>query len=176
MPNSVPANIEFTPMAKAHLPILRAWLAADHVRPWWGDPDDELRLIVDGEASGESKGYIVTFDGRKIGYVQSWYPASVDTKNDLWINDLPEGSIGIDITIGEIDAVDKGFGTEIIKAFCTKLYDENALHLIIDPDPENIRAVRCYEKAGFVRDKLIETSDGPALLMHHDRRTVEQAA
>jgi RimJ/RimL family protein N-acetyltransferase len=33
------------------------------------------------------------------------------------------------------------------------------------PDPANARAIRAYEKAGFVRDHLVETPDGTALLM-----------
>ena len=32
-------------------------------------------------------------------------------------------------------------------------------------DPENARAVRAYEKAGFLRDRLVDTPDGIALLM-----------
>jgi aminoglycoside 6'-N-acetyltransferase len=37
--------------------------------------------------------------------------------------------------------------------------------VVTDPDPENGRAVRAYAKAGFQRDRLVDTPDGPALLM-----------
>ena len=37
--------------------------------------------------------------------------------------------------------------------------------IAIDPAPDNRRAVRAYEKAGFVIDRPIETEEGPALLM-----------
>jgi aminoglycoside 6'-N-acetyltransferase len=37
--------------------------------------------------------------------------------------------------------------------------------MVTDPDPRNARALRAYEKAGFVRDRVVETPDGPALLM-----------
>jgi aminoglycoside 6'-N-acetyltransferase len=36
---------------------------------------------------------------------------------------------------------------------------------VIDPDPANTRAIRAYEKAGFSRDRLVDTPDGAALLM-----------
>jgi aminoglycoside 6'-N-acetyltransferase len=36
---------------------------------------------------------------------------------------------------------------------------------VTDPDPANARAVRAYEKAGFLRDRIVHTPDGPALLM-----------
>jgi aminoglycoside 6'-N-acetyltransferase len=35
----------------------------------------------------------------------------------------------------------------------------------VDPDPENARAIRAYEKAGFVPGKVQNTEWGPALLM-----------
>ncbi len=40
--------------------------------------------------------------------------------------------------------------------------------VVIDPDPGNERAIRAYEKAGFCRDRIVDTPDGPALLMVRD--------
>jgi aminoglycoside 6'-N-acetyltransferase len=40
---------------------------------------------------------------------------------------------------------------------------------VTDPDPGNGRAVRAYEKAGFEREGLVDTPDGPALLMVRNR-------
>ena len=40
-----------------------------------------------------------------------------------------------------------------------------APRVVTDPDPANLRAVRAYEKAGFGRDRMVDTPDGPALLM-----------
>jgi aminoglycoside 6'-N-acetyltransferase len=34
-----------------------------------------------------------------------------------------------------------------------------------DPDPDNVRAIRAYEKAGFYRNCPVDTPDGRALLM-----------
>jgi aminoglycoside 6'-N-acetyltransferase len=41
--------------------------------------------------------------------------------------------------------------------------------VVTDPDPENARAIRAYEKAGFEKRGLVETPDGRALLMVRDR-------
>ncbi|MGA9328511.1 MAG: GNAT family N-acetyltransferase, partial [Bradyrhizobium sp.] len=38
-----------------------------------------------------------------------------------------------------------------------------------DPDPANTRAIKAYERAGFRRDRVVETPDGPALLMMRDQ-------
>lgn len=38
-----------------------------------------------------------------------------------------------------------------------------------DPAPDNFRAIRCYEKAGFRRVGPIVTPDGPAMYMVRER-------
>jgi aminoglycoside 6'-N-acetyltransferase len=37
--------------------------------------------------------------------------------------------------------------------------------MVTDPDPANHRAVSAYEKAGFEKAHMVDTPDGPALLM-----------
>ncbi len=39
--------------------------------------------------------------------------------------------------------------------------------IIIDPTPDNKRAIRCYEKVGFKGIGEIETPDGTACLMEY---------
>ena len=54
----------------------------------------------------------------------------------------------------------------MIAAFVARLFEDPAVTKIqIDPDPENARAIRCYEKVGFRRVGVVDTPDGPALLM-----------
>jgi len=36
---------EFLPMSAADLPLVRRWLAAPHVREWWGDPGEQFALV-----------------------------------------------------------------------------------------------------------------------------------
>ncbi len=43
-----------------------------------------------------------------------------------------------------------------------------APRIVTDPDPANDRAVRAYEKAGFEKARMVDTPDGPALLMVRD--------
>jgi len=37
--------------------------------------------------------------------------------------------------------------------------------VLTDPDPTNARAIRAYERAGFRKDRMVDTPDGRALLM-----------
>jgi RimJ/RimL family protein N-acetyltransferase len=60
------------------------------------------------------------------------------------------------ITIGEKQLWDKGFGTDALKLISRLAFDKmnlNRLWLTVLVD--NPRAVRCYEKCGFVREGLL---------------------
>ena len=58
-----------------------------------------------------------------------------------------------------------GHGSAFVRAFAEQLLAAGTPRLVIDPDPANTRAIRSYEKAGFRRDRLVDTPDGVALLM-----------
>jgi aminoglycoside 6'-N-acetyltransferase len=61
--------------------------------------------------------------------------------------------------------VDRGHGSAFIRTFLERLFAAGAPRVITDPDPANARAIRAYEKAGFQSDRVVDTPDGPALLM-----------
>src|SRR6266446_4555981 len=71
----------------------------------------------------------------------------------------------MDQFIGELDMIDRGHGSAFIRSFIDRLLAGGASRVITDPDPANARAIRAYEKAGFCRDRLVETPGGAALLM-----------
>lgn len=45
-----------------------------------------------------------------------------------------------------------------------------------DPAPDNHRAIRCYEKVGFVQHGEIVTPDGPAIYMVQTRSDFKQSS
>jgi Acetyltransferase (GNAT) domain len=62
-------------------------------------------------------------------------------------------------------------GARMLREFAALLFEDAAVTKIQgDPSVDNPRAIRCCEKAGFVRRGLIETPDGEALLMVIERR------
>jgi aminoglycoside 6'-N-acetyltransferase len=149
------------------LPVLADWLTQPHVSKWWGEPNRELELIRTGRSSGEADGYVVYLAGQPMGYVQSWVPANFDEEE--WMQQQPEGTIGVDIFVGEPAVTGKGLGPAIIRQFCAKLIDDGAKRIIIDPDPANERAVSAYRKAGFRPLAEYPSPSGATLLMEFNR-------
>lgn len=79
---------------------------------------------------------------------------------------IPDGSIGIDQFIGEEEIINRGVGTNAIKMFVEMIMRErNPSSIILDPSPENKRAIRCYEKAGFKHYETKAGEEGLAYMM-----------
>ncbi|MBO6675733.1 MAG: GNAT family N-acetyltransferase [Rhizobiales bacterium] len=161
-------RFRFEPVTDNDKPMLRDWLSTPDAQTWWGDPDHEIKLIYDGEVTGESSGYIVHGEDGPFAYIQSWPsekqpPEAI--KDEPWVAEQPAGTLGVDITIGRPDLLGKGLGTEVMRQFCQKLFNEGAPRLIIDPDASNARAVRAYEKAGFSRFDQYTNADGSITLL-----------
>src|SRR5690606_28058821 len=93
--------------------------------------------------------YVIIIDGKPVGYIQSYDVFAGNVWQDL--ESEPEGTVGLDIIIGEDDYVGKGYGTVVVKSFSTLLFTSLGVSIIhVDPFFDDKRAIRCYEKAGFV--------------------------
>jgi aminoglycoside 6'-N-acetyltransferase len=153
---------QFRPMSAGDLPLLRRWLAMPHVAQWWGDADAQFDLIGGDLDEPAMDQFIVATRRHPFAYLQCYDP-SVWPQGGLGTH--PAGARGIDQFIGEAGMVNLGHGSAFIRAFTDDLFGAGTPRVLTDPDPANARAIRAYEKAGFVKDKLVDTSDGVALLM-----------
>ena len=147
------------------LPMLGLWLSEPHLKEWWGDPVESLAEIEQALDDIATEPLIVEFDGEPIGYLQSYDPHLED---DHPYQDQPTGTLGIDVSIGLPEFIGKGHGSAIVRQFVDELFAEGAPRVIIDPDPANARAIRAYEKAGFVAFDTRTSIYGPALMMKRD--------
>ena len=100
-------NYTFTPIAREHEAPFKAMLAESHVRQWWGEEDFEWRLVREGEATGESRGFAIFADDTFLGYIQVWVPNwnPENLKEEPWQADMPEGTRGVDIDVLARDAL-----------------------------------------------------------------------
>ena len=62
--------IEFLPPATRDLPLVREWLAQEHVRLWWRDPPGSLagyEAAIDGDDLTDL--YLIQLEGRSVGMI-----------------------------------------------------------------------------------------------------------
>lgn len=145
--------------------LLYKWFQMPHVVQWWPTPEEQedffnsfLKRIRSG-----TKPYLVLYNDISIGYIQTY---SVDLAQNAWLPKLSGNIIGIDQFIGEPDYLYKGIGTLFIKEFIkTIIAKESITKIIVDPEPINFAAIRCYEKVGFKKVGEFKAPWGPALLM-----------
>lgn len=158
------ADYDFRPMAAADLLLIRRWLAQPHVAQWWHDAAEQFELVSGDLDHPDVAQFIVLADEKPFAYLQCYKLSDWTTG----FGPQPAGTRGLDQFIGESEMVGQGHGSAFIQAFADQLLASGTPRVVIDPDPANTRAIRAYEKAGFIKDRVVETPDGPALLMVRD--------
>lgn len=152
----------FRPAMKEDLPMLRLWLRTPEVVRWWGDPEEQAALLEEDLGEPRMVMRIVSFMGRPFAYAQHY---AVHVWPQPHFEHLPPGSRAIDAFIGAPDMIGRGHGSAFLRLLAEQLKAEGAPVVAIDPDVDNLRARRAYERAGFRGDTIVETGEGPAVLM-----------
>lgn len=164
--------ISFKKLSNADLPIFTNWFSNSHVRSWWPVPqkDELLEHFLKRIRSKNTFGYIVNPNDKPIGYIQYYYIDPQGEKTGKGLPKLPPNTIGTDQFIGEAQYIGKGIGTLMLKKFIQFLQEiePKTKTIIVDPDPANLVAIRCYEKVGFNKIGTYQMSYGPCLLMQYD--------
>jgi len=154
----------FRPAGAADLPLLARWRAMPHVLEYW--PSDGAP-VEDMLADPLVAAWIVEHRDRPFAFAQDYSPHDTDGHHFAW---LPAGSRGIDQLIGEPDMLGRGHGSAFVALHCERLFAAGAPALGTDPHPDNVRAIRAYEKAGFaIVSGPMDTLWGRALLMERRR-------
>ena len=167
--NVATAVIAFRPLTHHDLPMLHEWLSRPHVAEWWGEPgslsdvEREYGPLLHGQ--GTTHPYVALADHLPIGYIQSY--VAMGSGDGWWPEVRDPGVRGIDQFLADDAQLGRGLGTLMVRAFVTRLFSNPGVTLVqVDPSPDNARAIRSYEKAGFQAVGEVHTPGGPALLMH----------
>ena len=148
-------EFQFRKLNDSDLEIMFHWLQLPHVKEWWNDGDDIIEKVAahyfDSNENVE-RFIFESEEGKAVGYFQCY--------------SLDENVIGIDQFIGDNNSINVGIGSEAVKKFTDLVLDEyNPNSIVLDPDPNNARAIRCYEKAGFKFYQLDRSSGQEAYMM-----------
>jgi aminoglycoside 6'-N-acetyltransferase len=145
----------FRPLARADLPLVDRWLHTDHVRHWW-PPYPDLEAHYGPALAGEEpiRVDLVLEDGHAVGLIQSYLVVDYPEWDELVR--VGAGVAGIDLLLGEPDAVGRGLGPRVLAAYTSRVvFDDPAVQACVaGVDVRNERSLRAFAKAGFqpVRD------------------------
>lgn len=109
-------------------------------KTFYASEDDKVRCMVE-------------FENEQIGYIQ-FYQLDDETKTEYGY--LDENIYGTDQFIGEIKYWNKGIGTLLVTSMVQYLVgNKKASRVVMDPQTRNVRAIKCYEKCGFKKVKIL---------------------
>lgn len=173
-------RITLRPLQEADLPMLHEWLNREHIVEWWGGERpslDEVKAQYLPRVLAEERvtPFIALLDDVPFAYVQSY--VAMGSGDGWWPDETDPGVRGIDQSIADPALLGRGLGTRLVRAVLQQLFADPAVTRVqTDPAPDNGRAIRCYEKAGFRRVATIETPDGPAVYMLCERPADQASA
>lgn len=145
-------------------PLLREWLECDHVYKWWGNPDREYKYCTTHPKGG--RGVIICADDKPVGYlyVERAIRELLDANN---LHEIPDGSIDVDIFIGESDYLGFGIGAGALELLLEELFADPTVPMVqLTTSVENTRAQTSFQNVGFKPIKEIDTDEyGRCLVM-----------
>lgn len=160
-------NISFRKLQFDDLPLMHKWITSPHVHEWYDkDKENTLEEITErfgpkikGEKPTDS--YLVLYNAQPVAYIQTYK-----------VSDWPEfakyvgydnHTASIDLFIGDLDYMGKGFGIMMLRKFLQKIVFANpdVNICIIGPEPSNKRAINSYNKAGFKYVKTVQIPNDP---------------
>lgn len=166
-------SIRFTPLTHDDLVQLHVWLRRPHVAQWWRDLDTYEKVVADHlpalEGREPTDHFLIVVDDRPVGMIQAYLVAD----HPEWeaIVQVGPGVAGVDLFIGEEDAIGRGLGPEILGAFLTEVvFTREGTHACVaGVETANTRSLRAFEKAGFRAAREYEEEGRPHTLMRLER-------
>ena len=170
-------EISFRPIGTEDAPNLVRWQRDADVARWYWDvvdlSDEELNRLwteLANKTESKTERFIIAVDEHDIGEIQV---ANLDDYPRAAAEVGIPNAASVDIFIGEAEWRDRGIGSRAVRKFVDQMvFSRPGIKTCtIDPEPENTRAIRSYEKAGFTYVKTFHAEEGDvdAYLMRRDR-------
>lgn len=177
--------ITFRPLARSDLRTLQAWLNTPHVYEWWGshagsdsiggpgqdaatEAQVEAKYGLEIDCEGPTHRFIIELSGAPIGLIQ-WYYLRDYAEYAAAIGEDPATAVGIDLMIGDAEAIGRGLGSCAIDEFVTVVLFSlpGVDRVVTGPAAHNARSIRAFEKAGFrrAREASIAGENAPEAVM-----------
>lgn len=168
--------ITFRKVTEDDFLMLHNWLKLPHVKEYWYQNDsfsyEDIRIKYSKRLKeGIVDMYIFQKNRVDIGFIQTYII------NQPHAFKVDEKIKGIDLYIGEVECVHKGFGALIINEFVkTHVFDDPSVKFAgIDPEVENLIAIKAYRKSGFnhINTEYSEYNKNMTYYMILDRNNID---
>jgi aminoglycoside 6'-N-acetyltransferase len=169
------AACAFRHLTREDFPLLGDWLSQPHVARWWAaDPSpDAIEADYGGSVDGTepSEVFIASRGGTPLGLVQRYrwdaYPSYVDEVAAILT--LPAQALSIDYLVGPPAALQRGWGTQMLREFVQSTWrdlwpgnspgtppatcpgDPQTPAIVVPVHADNTASWRVLERAGFRR-------------------------
>jgi len=139
--------------------LIVKWLSDNQVLQYYegrNNPHDEAMIEekLYRENSNEIR-CIIEYSQIPIGYIQ-FYSVSDEEREEYGYANFQGTIFGTDQFIGEATYWGQGIGKVLMKSITNFLMTvKGAQKIVLDPQSWNQRAIKCYEKSGFKKVKLL---------------------
>jgi aminoglycoside 6'-N-acetyltransferase len=162
-------SISFRSFRKDDFPQLLTWFRAPHVAQWWPVPESDAVVAekylprIRGEE--DINMFAILAEKIPVGMAQ------IGPADDQYA--AGHRACSIDLLIGDIKLISVGLGPLIIDALVlTEVFEHrNYSVCLADPQEENRRSVRAFEKAGFALRQRVQKESQIFLLLARSRST-----
>ena len=165
-------------MTEHDLAMLYEWLNRSHIVEWWGGEEARPTLADVQEqylpsvlAQESVTPYIAMLNGEPIGYAQSY--VALGSEDGWWEEETDPGVRGMTSHWRMHHNWAKAWEPSWFELWLSCCSMIRVTKIQTDPSPSNLRAIRCYEKAGFEQG-TVTTPDGPAVYMVQTRQAFER--
>lgn len=157
-------DITFKLLEEVDLPLVFTWAHRPFVKPWFRHEavsweefltfHQDIKMLL-----GSGNEFLAYSNERPFAYIR-YYDAHI--WSDGFGDVDPEGTYGIDLYIGELDYIGRGYGTAMLYQFMKKIIeDQKAMgkpikQFVIDPEAANVAAIKTYQKVGFTIERIVD--------------------
>ena len=163
---------QFAALGPSNFSTLCHWMTAPHVRQWYGGPEGLISIRAH-LADPSIRAHIVQLGPLPLGYLQAYKVGSLSNPSYAFLRrDAAEQMVGIDQFIGPRGFLNRGHGSAFIRAYLDLCRARGITRVVVDPKPDNERAIAAYQKAGFQLNRHFHSPvEGDVVLMVCDLGT-----
>lgn len=157
--------------ADRDLAVVHSWMNDPEVARFWrmAWPLEQIADYLHGQdRNAHSTAYLGELDGVPMSYWEL-YRADLDPLARHY--SARDHDAGLHLLLGPADCRGRGLAVDLLRAVSSWQLDADlhAARVVAEPDVQNTRAIRAFERAGFRRTVDLELPNKRAALMVRDR-------